>query len=412
MNIMQRIGPLRMQAIKITAMGAIFWFGWAVACYQSVYLKNIGFQATDLGVLNAIASAVAIASVSFWGMISDKIGSLKKVLFIVLLFGSALYTLVPLIPNGTSYTAVLIFTAIPLINFFKGSMATMVENMQVRNCNELRLNYGLSRATGSFCFALSGFILAGLLAHGLKVSHTFLLSFFLFIPVIVLVLFVREPRGAAKKEKNGKNGATPEEKPDIRLLLRNRQYLAFLVFALLFYTAISCSGGFIPYYMTAIDIPSERYGIVLSYRALLEIPFLLLMNRLRQKFDLKYLLMAAVVLMMVESMLLSTFAYSLPSMLLSTTFFGLGNGLFIGSSLNYLYQLAPAGLKATAQAFFAAASAIAGIGGNLLGGMMFDALGAKPFYLLVFFIYFASVLVFGFSIFLFSRKKNPGSSAA
>lgn len=411
MNIIRRIGPLRMQAIKVTAMGAIFWIAWAVACYQSVYLKNIGFQATDLGMLNAVASAVAIASVSFWGMISDKIGSLKKVLFFVLLFGGLLYALIPLIPAGMPFTMTFIFIAIPFINFFKGSMITMVENMQVRNCNELRLNYGLSRAIGSFCFALSGFILVGLLGKVLQIEDTFFLSFVLFIPVIVLTLFVREPRGAVKTKKTEAAGEKPP-KADIRLLFRDKQYLAFLFFALLFYTAISCSGGFIPYYMSSIHVPSEHYGIILSYRALLEIPFLLLMNKLRRRFDLKYLLMASVVFMMIESILFSTFANSMFTMLLSTTFFGLGNGLFIGSSLNYLYELAPAGLKASAQAFFAATSAIAGIGGNLLGGMMFDALGAKPFYMVVFFIYLASVLVFAFSILLFARKKVTPEPAA
>lgn len=402
MNLVRRIGPLRLQAVKITALGAVFWFAWAIACYQAVYLKEIGFQATELGILNAVASAVAIASVSFWGMISDKIGSLKKVLFLVLLFGGLLYAFIPLIPVGLPHTALLIFTAIPVINFFKGSMATMVENMQVRNCNELRLNYGLSRAIGSFSFAMSGFALVAMLGKVLTVTDTFLLSFLLFVPAIFLCLFMREPKaGKAKKSQTA-----PGEKADVRLLFRDRQYLAFLLFALLFYTAISCSFSFIPYFMTSIGVPAEQYGIVLSYRALLEIPFLLLMNKLRRKFDLKHLLLVAVVLMMAESVLFSSFAHSLPTLLFSTTFFGLGNGLFIGSSLNYLYQLAPAGLKASAQAFFAATASVAGIGGNLLGGILFDALGAKPYYLVVFSIYLASVCTFAISIFLFSRKRQ------
>ena len=70
-------------------------------------------------------------------------------------------------------------------------------------------------------------------------------------------------------------------------------------------------------------------------------------------------------------------------MLLCCTFYGLGNGLLIGSSLNYVYELAPAHLKASAQAFFSAVSSVAGILGNLVGGVVYDAVGAKGFYLLV-----------------------------
>ena len=42
------------------------------------------------------------------------------------------------------------------------------------------------------------------------------------------------------------------------------------------YTGTNCEGTFLPYFMADANIPSERYGIFLGARALLEIPFLLL----------------------------------------------------------------------------------------------------------------------------------------
>ena len=82
-----------------------------------------------------------------------------------------------------------------------------------------------------------------------------------------------------------------------------------------------------------------------------------------------------------------------------------GNGLLIGSSLNYVYELAPAHLKASAQAFFAAVSSVAGILGNLTGGVVYDAVGARPFYLLV-----AAVFALSFAVFFLTQRKRTASA--
>lgn len=176
MKLIRRIGPLRMMGIKVTALGAMFWFAWAFGSYQTVFLQTNGFSASQVGVLNAISFAVIIVGVSFWGMVSDKIGSLKKVLFLILLFGCGFYALVPLIPTGQVYSPLLLTAVISLINFFRGSAITMSENLQVRNCNELRLNYGMSRATGSLLYTVGSLLVAFLLRKHINVSSTFWIS--------------------------------------------------------------------------------------------------------------------------------------------------------------------------------------------------------------------------------------------
>ena len=59
--------------------------------------------------------------------------------------------------------------------------------------------------------------------------------------------------------------------------------------------------------------------------------------------------------------------------------------------------------SASAQAFFTSVASVAGIVGNLLGGVIFDAIGAKPFYLTVTGLYLLSAGIFLLS---FLRKKG------
>lgn len=404
-QLFHRLGPVGTQALILAGGNGIFYFAWAFACYQTVYLQSIGFSASSLGVINAVCSAVGIASVSFWGMISDKTGSLRRVLIIVLAGNSILYTLIPQIPTGLAISQLLLFCYVPVVNFFRASMATYADNLLVRNCNELGLNFGVLRSVGSLLFTISSLIAAAWLP-ALGVANTFWITGALMIVPILFTVFSREPAARTPGKKSG--GKKGKDKLNLGELFQNKAYVAFLVFGFLFYIAAACGGNYIPYFMESIGVDSKQYGVILAYRAILEIPFLVLMLRLRRKFSLRVMVLAAAVLMSLESLGFSLFANSLPTMLLFCTFFGLGNGLFLGSSINYVYELAPSHLKASAQAFFTSVASVAGILGNLLGGVVYDAIGAKPFYLLVGCLYLLSAGVFLLSF----RKKSPGQIRA
>ena len=89
------------------------------------------------------------------------------------------------------------------------------------------------------------------------------------------------------------------------------------------------------------------------------------------------------ILMGLECLFLGLWADSFWSMLLCCTFYGLGNGLLIGSSLNYVYELAPAHLKGQRPGVLLGGVLGGGHLGQLVGGVVYDAVGAKGFYLLV-----------------------------
>ena len=76
-RLLSRLGPAGRHSLILLGVTGLFWFAWAFGCYQSVYLQSVGFSASNLGVLNAASSAVTIASVSFWGMVSDRFGSIQ-----------------------------------------------------------------------------------------------------------------------------------------------------------------------------------------------------------------------------------------------------------------------------------------------------------------------------------------------
>ena len=207
-RLFRRLGPGARMALNLTGVNGIFWFAWAFGNYQNIYLQEVGFTASELGVFNAIASPVGIASVAFWGMVSDRIGSVKKVLIAVLGGGALLYGLVPLIPRGLPTTVLLLTIALPVVNFFRGSMSTFAENILVRNSNELRLNYGLLRSIGSFLFTVGSLIISALLPF-VGVENTFWISGLLVLIPIGFAFFSRDP---GTRRRKAQPAPQPQEK--------------------------------------------------------------------------------------------------------------------------------------------------------------------------------------------------------
>ena len=336
------VTPQNSEALRLAVVQGTFWASMAVGGYQTVYLQNSGFPAAQFGLLNAIACAVAIVAMTFWGMVSDRIGGVRKIVMLTLSLGVSLFALIPLIPSGQPYSALLFLIIIPVVNFFRAPMSAFVDNITVRNCAENSLNYGTIRSSGSLWFAVAGILAVNL-----------------------------------------------------------------LIFGFFFYVGTAFESNFLPYLMTSIEIDSTNIGLVLSVRALMEIPFLYFIVKLRRRFQLRYLIMLAAVFMGVECLLLGFFVTSLPEFVVFAAFFGLGNGLFLGTATNYIYEMAPVHLRATAHGLFVSVSQIAGILGNLLGGFLFDAVGGKPFYLIAGGVMFLSVLVFALSFTLKRRETAP-----
>lgn len=377
------------QSLYMASMSGLFWAAWAVGCYLTVFLQGRGFTASMLGTLNAICCGVAIAATSMWGVVSDKIGSVKKVELILLLGMAILYSLVPFVQNVFGDALWPYFILMGVCCIFKNPVSTFHENLLVRNCNELRLNYGLIRSVGSLVFAIVSTLVAKYL-YQIGVGNTFWLCGLCMIPIIVMTVFAREPQGNVS---SGRNKAS-KQKIDLKPLLGNRTYILFIVFAVLYYSAVNFEGNYIPYFMEEMGIDTARYGTLLALRAVFEMPFLILMVKLRGRFSLRGLIIFSPILMGVECLAYSFFVRNWTSMMLFSGLFGLGNGLFIGTSLNYLYEIAPEGLKASAQAFFTVASQIAGILSCFIGGFLYDWMGSRNFYFLAAVMFMVATLVF------------------
>jgi len=384
---------------RYSGLEFLYRFTFAANAYLTVFLQGRGMSASQVGLISAICSTMAILAAPVWGVVSDKLRSVRKAFLVLVAMGGLLWSLIP--PSfGVALLGLnLGFIVIPLASFFTQPTNSLIDSWVVQSANRRRLNYGAVRIWGSIGYAVMTVSLGALLPR-IGVDSTFYALGLWAIPLFILC-FVTPDDAAARKPLSLRE-------MHVGRLFRNYYFVTYLVFSFLQQIPVSTVLTFLPYLMKETQVSVDLFGAVTGYRALLEIPFLLLMARLRKRISLPKILLGASLLYLVEC-----FSYHFISgmwlLFLMQTVHGMAMGLKIGSASNYVYRLAPDDLKATAQTLNGSVNALASILGSLLGGYLLDALGVRQYYLLAAGMILVSALFFFGSLYLGKRRRSEPS---
>lgn len=384
--------------IALSAAEFLFWFATATASYLTVFLQKNGFDATQVGLINSINSAIAICAAPFWGMVSDRMRSLRRVFIICMCVGMLFWALVPLSAQYTIGSVAVLFFIIPIGSFFRMPAGSLFDAFVVQSAAHSGVVYGSVRIWGSISYAVMCFILAAVLPlTGIEI--TFYLYGLLFLPLIILMVKLKDPG------TDGRSMQKPTSLREMQLnrLFKNYHFVSYLIFSIAFTMPMNTSLTFLPYLIEQVGGDSAQLGMFFGYKALLEIPMLLLVQPLRRRISLPSIMLLSAGLFAAE-FLLYTVAPSSGAVLAIQTLHGLAGGLSIGVASNYVFALAPEGLNGTAQTVNGSMNSIAAIVGNLLGGMLITSVGIRNFYLvsagivLAAGVYFIAALRFGRSV--------------
>ena len=360
--------------LRFTVLQFVYWFVMAIGNYQTVYLQSRGYTATTIGLINAVLSAVTIMATPVWGMISDRIRSIRRVFLLTLIVGSVLFAFIPAIIGLPVLSAPLMLVYLSLVYFFRNPANAMMDNWLVRYSNQKGVDYGSIRSFGSLGYAICGVLIAGAVSS-FGTAWTFPVCSAMMALVVAMSLRTDDAKPVAPA-----TGAPAREAFNPLTLFKNYYFTTFLAFSLLLYIVINSAAAFLPYLLEEVGVSSSRYGLITAYMATLEIPMLLAARPLRRRAPLFALCIASGFCYAAACLLLGTCAHSLGMIVAIETLSGVGSGLLIASAANYIYTLTPENLKATGQSIFVAVTARSGIAGNLIGGAVVDALSAPLLY--------------------------------
>lgn len=373
-----------------------FWMVMSVPSYYVVFLQGNGYSGTQVGLIMALISATGILSQPVWGMISDKIGSVKKTFSLLLVIASIVFTAAAFLGNiRLSPGIILGVMMLPLAAFFYAPLNPLLDTWIVDTANrEPNISYSKIRLWGSIGYSIVTFAMVSVAAH-FSASYTFLVFPLFTIPLLGICSRLQDNKAETKTRVRMRD-LHPGQ------LMRNYYFVFFLLFNMVINCPFSLSGNFLPSLLSSVGGSANQVGILYSVRALFEIPALLLSYKLYRRFNRPMALILATSLHM-----LTQFIYpncSNVAMVVATQFIGgFAGGLAIGTACSYIYQLTPPHLAATAQTLGGALNSAAAILFNILGGRLFDAFGLRTLFYITGGLLLMGILVFLCS-YLLGRK--------
>lgn len=360
--------------LLLSVLESVFWFSNAALNFGTIFLEHLGFTVSQVSMISSIGSGISIVASPLGGTISDKLRSSRRALNIFLILSIITTALVAVTQNMVILGISMCILFMEISTFFRAPTGTLMETTVINGCNNAGLSYGFVRLWGSLFFVVMNLILGAIIVEENAYTTYFIYSATI-IPVIFLANSCKEITdvGSANK-KPMKFREMPFGK-----LFSNPYFIAYLLFCVLNYIPQNTIGAFLPYLLKEINVNMGYIGYLQAYRAMFEIPFLLLSGWLVTKMSYRTMVILSSLFWGLQAMFSFT-VNSLGALILLTTLSGIASGFTQAGSIRFILSLAPPELQATAQTLVSSTMAVAGIFGHLVGGFMLESMSIKKYY--------------------------------
>ncbi|GAA0463812.1 MFS transporter [Alkalibacillus silvisoli] len=228
-----------------TFLFAFFATNTIILSYIPIYLADLGLSGTEIGWVLAIGPLAALISEPFWGYMSDKYKTVKRILVFLLM---ALLLVSIVFFNVYSLSFLLTFAF--LLYFFSAPIGAFGDSLAQRRADQLSISFGTIRTWGSIGFAVSSLIV-GQYATIVGIEYI-IWPYLLFGSLALLVTFKLIDAEPAKESVSLKS---------VKKLFQNGPLMLFLFFIMFITISHRTSDSFIGIYIIELGGTESLVGI-------------------------------------------------------------------------------------------------------------------------------------------------------
>lgn len=366
-----RRNVLRRNILYCCLQGIYCMLTATVVSYASVYLSAHSYSSSEIGLLLAIGYILSFILQPTVAGFTDRAKriTVTGVIALCSLAGLVL-TLACLLCSGRSTALsclfVLLFAATMTVQPLTNAYASYLERLQTP------IYFGVARGIGSMTYAILSVFLGRWTQNGaaaIPISNLFLFG----VLIVLMGLLRREGRVPAAKPAPTGGASTLGLSA---LVTRYRSFLFLLLGTAVLFFSHELIANFLFQIISQVGAGSQEMGALLSFAAILELPVLVLFDRLHRKWDSVTLIRWAVVLYTVRCILFY-FATSMPVLYLAQTLEAPSYAILLAASVSYANETVDQRDSNKAQALITAMMTLGGIFSSALGGVLLDHITVK-----------------------------------
>jgi PPP family 3-phenylpropionic acid transporter len=351
---------------------------FAAANFLSVFLESIGITAGQMGLITAFVNGISIVSQPVWGIVSDRIRSVKKC-FMLCIAGVAVCSLtLPALSQGSGPWRLVMIGMLMVMYFFFHPSNMMMELWLVRvnDHPKLKIPYGSVRSWASIGYALFSLAFVPILQAAPVRSIYYFFAGFAALSILLASRIPAESEGTKQKRDRQRFRDMP-----FRSML-NYWIIGHIIFEILYQIPFSWRVTYMIYAVKEFGLDSSVYGALMFAAGICEVPMLLLIKRISHRTGWAWLLLISALILTAEYSLYAV-GHSVFILFAAQLLRGFSYALYVASRYQYLHRLAPEGLEASTQALVNSVSAVVNFIAAAAGGFLLEACGTRSFFALL-----------------------------
>ncbi|WP_150266779.1 MFS transporter [Paenibacillus tepidiphilus] len=357
-------------------MFTVFGTSVLAVSYFPLFYSHLGFSSTQIGMLYAVGPLISILSNLFWSMMSDRLGTVKRIMAI-LLAGQLVSSL--LLSRSSSFSEVMLI--ISFFYFFYYPIFPLSDTMAIKIAERHKRSFISIRVFGSLGYSFFALTI-GYVLRALTPSWSVTLCIIIIVTALLLSIGLKDvPRTPAPKRTKPANSVPKAKGGGITEILLQKEVLWF--FACVFVLAIGhrMNEAFLTISLKEMQAGDEVIGWALLASALSEIPVFFALSKYGERFK-ELPLLAFAALMYGLRFLFMSLSNEPLTVVFIQALHSISFGIFYVTAVRYITRIIPDHLRATGMAIFTVVwSSASGLLSGTFGGMIYEDAGRVVFYI-------------------------------
>jgi MFS transporter, PPP family, 3-phenylpropionic acid transporter len=369
-------------------MFTIFGTSVLAVSYFPLFYTHLGFSSSQVGFLYSLGPLISMLSNLFWSMISDRMGTIKKIM-VILLAGQLVSSI--LLARATDFSSVIFILSV--FYFFYYPVFPLADTMAIKTAERYGRNFISIRVFGSLGYAFFA-LTVGYVLRALGSSWTITLSIIIVITALILTWKLQDVKKAKpvlqKDEQTEVVDHANRKGSGLREILLKKEVLWF--FSCVFVLALGhrMNEAFLTVSLKDMSAGEEIVGWALLASALSEIPVFFALSKYGDRFKELPLLAFASLMYAVRFLLMSKAGHP-AAVVAIQAMHSVSFGVYFVTAVRYITRIIPDHLRATGMAIFTVVwSSGAGLLSGTFGGIIYEESGRSTFYMVATLFAFAA----------------------